>query len=423
MSIILNPEKPLVRTGYSDFPAVPSGWEISKVKYVGDYINGLAFKPEDWEEEGIPIIRIQNLTKAEARANCTTKIFHPKYKVKSGDILISWSASLSVHVWLQDEAWLNQHIFKAIPRTNKVLKDYFFWLANWFIKEMAKETHGSTLQHITWPKFGNFKVPLPPKNVQMKISEYLNVKIQLMDKLIASQEKLIQLIREKKDQSLDEVITRGTNTKVKLKKTDVPWIDEIPNHWDVFRGKFLFKEMKRPVRTSDDIITCYRDGQVALRSKRRADGYTLAVIEHGYQGIRKGDLVIHSMDAFAGAVGISEDDGKCTPEYVVLTSKKEYVHSEYFSFLLRVMAKRNFIFVLCPSVRERAPRYRYAKFAETSLVCPPFDEQKMIVKRVYELRAQFDALESKAIRQIELLEEKKVALISDVILGNINLSK
>ena len=72
----------------------------------------------------------------------------------------------------------------------------------------------------------------------------------------------------------------------------------------------MFKEKSREVRNIDGIVTVFRDGQVCLRSRRKNSGFTMAILEHGYQGIRKGDLVIHSMDAFAGAIGVSEDDGK-----------------------------------------------------------------------------------------------------------------
>ena len=85
----------------------------------------------------------------------------------------------------------------------------------------------------------------------------------------------------------------------------VDWIGTIPSTWDVQRAKWLFKRMDRAVRPDDDIVTCFRDGEVTLRNNRRTEGFTTALKEIGYQGIRKGDLVIHAMDAFAGAIGVS----------------------------------------------------------------------------------------------------------------------
>ena len=97
------------------------------------------------------------------------------------------------------------------------------------------------------------------------------------------------------------------------KDSGVEWIGDVPASWSVERGKWLFVKKDRPVRPEEEIVTCFRDGQVTLRNNRRTEGFTNALKEHGYQGLRKGDLVIHAMDAFAGAIGVSDSDGKSTP--------------------------------------------------------------------------------------------------------------
>ncbi|MBN0810095.1 hypothetical protein JTL97_35330, partial [Pseudomonas aeruginosa] len=99
-------------------------------------------------------------------------------------------------------------------------------------------------------------------------------------------------------------------------------------------------------------MTAYRDGQVTLRANRGLAGYTEAILEGGYQGIRKGQLVLNSMDAFEGAIGVSESDGKCTPEYVVCDSLSRNYLPEYFAYLLREMALARYIQVICNAVRQ-----------------------------------------------------------------------
>ena len=92
-------------------------------------------------------------------------------------------------------------------------------------------------------------------------------------------------------------------------------LGEIPRHWRMVRTKWLFNRMERPTRLNDDTVTCFRDGVVTLRRNRRVLGFTESLKEIGYQGVRRGDLVIHAMDAFAGACGVANADGKCTPVY------------------------------------------------------------------------------------------------------------
>ena len=133
------------------------------------------------------------------------------------------------------------------------------------------------------------------------------------------------------------------NQYQRYKDSGISWIGEIPEAWHVRRLKTLFQLENRPTRDDDEIITAFRDGQVTLRSKRREDGFTNALKEIGYQGVRTGDLVIHAMDAFAGAIGVSDSDGKSTPVYSVCTARSATVETRYYGLLLRYMALSGFI--------------------------------------------------------------------------------
>jgi len=150
--------------------------------------------------------------------------------------------------------------------------------------------------------------------------------------------------------------------KFRLKGSGIPWLCEIPEHWPLFRAKYLWRECSLPVRDGDEMVTCFRDGQVTLRKNRREDGFTNAVKELGYQGVRAGQLVLHSMDAFAGAIGVSDSEGKCTPEYIVCDPVKEEVYNPYYGYLLRIMAINGFVQATCTAVRERAPRIHFSDF-------------------------------------------------------------
>lgn len=142
------------------------------------------------------------------------------------------------------------------------------------------------------------------------------------------------------------------------KDSDIPWIGRVPADWGSLRLANVFRLNARPVRDSDEIITAFRDGQVTLRSKRREEGFTNAVKEIGFQGILKGDLVIHAMDAFAGAIGVSDADGKSTPVYSVRTPVHDGINVRYFGFLLRYMALSGFINSLAKGIRERSTDFR-----------------------------------------------------------------
>lgn len=205
------------------------------------------------------------------------------------------------------------------------------------------------------------------------------------------------------------------------KPSGIQWVEKIPSHWGAERAKWLFNRMERPVRPEDDVVTAFRDGQVTLRTNRRTEGFTNAIQEHGYQGIRKGDLVIHAMDAFAGAIGVSDSDGKSTPVYAACVPRGEYpINSYYYAYLLRYMAHSGYIESLSKGIRERSTDFRFAEFRELPLPIPDQDEQDCIVAFLDQKTAEIDAAIAKKERLIELMQEQKGLLINHAVTCGLN---
>lgn len=265
-------------------------------------------------------------------------------------------------------------------------------------------------------------IPTPPEVEQTAIAAFLDRETAKIDALVAEQERLIELLKEKRQAVISHAVTKGLNPKVPMKDSGVEWLGEIPAHWRLERGRFLFRKLELPPEPDDGVVTAFRDGQVTLRENRRTDGFTVAVLEVGYQHVRQGDLVVHGMDAFAGAIGVSESTGKCTPEYAVLTPLRDDLNG-YFALVLRLMAQRDFIFVICPSVRERAPRFRFEALKDVVLPVPPVEEQREILSFVESEGRAVSALVTEAQRAIELLQERRVALISAAVTGQIDVRK
>lgn len=176
----------------------------------------------------------------------------------------------------------------------------------------------------------------------------------------------------------------------------------------------MFARMARPVREEDEVITCFRDGEVTLRKNRRTEGFTESFKEIGYQGIRKGDLVIHQMDAFAGAIGVSDSDGKGTPVYICLQPKIE-CNNVYYAHLLRVMAHSGFIKSLYRGIRERSSDFRFETLARLSLPLPPLSEQLSIVSYLDGKVSAMDRLVLLTQQKVEHLKALKQAIIQQTV--------
>lgn len=204
------------------------------------------------------------------------------------------------------------------------------------------------------------------------------------------------------------------------KDSGIYFLPNIPQSWQVLKAKYLFKQEKRAVRPTDEIVTCFRDGQVTLRRNRRTEGYTNSLKEIGYQGVRKGDLVIHNMDAFAGAIGVSDSDGKGTPVYSCCTAIRNDINQYYYCYLLRYLARNGFILSLAKGIRERSTDFRFADFKELYLPVPSIREQDAIVSYINTQCAKIDEAIAQQQKMIDLLNERKQIIINNAVTKGLN---
>lgn len=199
-----------------------------------------------------------------------------------------------------------------------------------------------------------------------------------------------------------------------MKPSSMEWVGDMPAHWDVIRGKYILRYMQKSVREDDGVITCFRDGEVTLRSNRREDGFTMSDKEIGYQGIDVGDLVVHGMDGFAGSIGISDSRGKASPVLNVLDTDQ---CKRYIMYYLRSMAYSDVFLALATGIRVRSCDLRWNKLAELSYPVPPLDEQNAIVKHIDSVLSKADAVIADKKAQLTTLDEYKKSLIFEYVTG------
>lgn len=202
----------------------------------------------------------------------------------------------------------------------------------------------------------------------------------------------------------------------KMKDSGIEWIGEIPNHWDCVKGKYVLRYVQKPVKDNDGVITCFRDGEVTLRSNRREEGFTVADKEIGYQGIDVGDLVVHGMDGFAGAIGISDSRGKASPVLNVLDTDE---NKRYIMYYLRSLAFREVFLAMATGIRVRSCDLRWNKLSELIYLIPPQKEQLSIVNFLDSKCAEINALIADIQVQIDTLEQEKRSIISEAVTGKL----
>lgn len=197
-----------------------------------------------------------------------------------------------------------------------------------------------------------------------------------------------------------------------MKDSGVEWIGRIPKTWEVKAGKYCLTLLKRIPSSDDQVVTCFRDGEVTLRSERREEGFTISEKEIGYQGVKTGDLVVHGMDGFAGAIGISKFDGKGSPILNVLDS---YSNKQFLAYYLRAAAFKGYFLATATGIRVRSCDLRWPKLAKMPILLPPLAAQQAIADYLDSKCSQIDQLTDNIKQQIASLSEYKKALITQAV--------
>ncbi|GHG88161.1 restriction endonuclease subunit S [Pseudodonghicola xiamenensis] len=344
--------------------------------------------------------------------------------VQPGDIIIrgtdlqndmtSLRTGLARNTGIITSAYINLR-----PKADIDPKFLHYLLHSYDVKKVFYALGSGLRQNLSYEDFKYLRLPIPSPEEQRAIAAFLDGKCATIDEAVRIKEEQIRLLAERRQILIQQAVTRGLNPAAPMKDSGIDWIGQIPAHWEAQRFKYLFEQSRLPVRPGDEVVTSFRDGQVTLRSNRRLEGFTEAIIEGGYQGIRVGQLVLNSMDAFEGAIGVSESDGKCTPEYVICDPIQDGLSQQYFAYLLREMALARYIQVICNAVRQRAVRIRFNNLAHRFVVVPPADEQKHIVEFVEATKKRIgDAITLKE-TQITALREYKTSLINAAVTGKI----
>ena len=280
--------------------------------------------------------------------------------------------------------------------------------------ETSSRGVGTIQRNIFAPWLLNCWTVLPPLDEQKRISDYLDAKCSEIDTLAADIQAQIDTLEQYKRSVITEAVTKGLNPDVEMKDSGIQWIGMMPAHWDCIRGKYILKYIQKPVRDDDGVITCFRDGEVTLRSNRREDGFTMADKEIGYQGIDVGDLVVHGMDGFAGAIGISDSRGKASPVLNVLDTEQ---NKRYIMYFLRSMAYSDVFLALATGIRVRSCDLRWNKLSELFYPVPPLEEQEAIVDYIDSILRRTDEVIAAKKEQLSTLEAYKKSLIYEYVTG------
>lgn len=403
-------------SGILGYGPIPHNWKISKVKYITKFKAGVAHEGS-WDYDGNYIIVNSRFVSTEGDTQYKFSDKQPLPLV-TDDICIVLSdlpngRALARCLYITDnnKYTLNQRV--GAFYSYNIFGRFFYYLMDRNVG-LLKYDDGMNQTNLQYEDVYNCEVIIPPEQEQIRIACLLDKKCDDIKAIVSDIQSQIEILEEYKRSVITEAVTKGLDPDVEMRDSGVQWIGMMPTHWDCQRGKYILRYVQKPVRDDDGVITCFRDGEVTLRSNRREEGFTMADKEIGYQGIDVGDLVVHGMDGFAGAIGISDSRGKASPVLNVLDTEQ---NKRYIMYYLRSMAYNDVFVALATGIRVRSCDLRWNKLAELLYPMPPVEEQQAIVEHIDSVLERTNAIIADKKQQIESIEEYKKSLIFEYVTG------
>lgn len=278
----------------------------------------------------------------------------------------------------------------------------------------------ATIAHFTADKVNNLTVALAPEPEQRLIAEFLDRETGKIDALVEQQETLLKQLEEKRAATISHVVTKGLDLSVPMKDSGVEWLGQVPAHWDVFQARRLFRLIDDVTEDgTGELLTVSHLTGVSRRSEKSVSMFE-AEDKEGYRQVVAGDLIINTMWAWMGAMGIAPEDGIVSPAYTVYRPKPDAFLPAYVAGLVRSRHLITEMTRYSKGIWSSRLRLYANEFFQLRLPRPPVEEQQRIAEFLEKHLSEAEALATEARKNIALLRERRSALISAAVTGRID---
>ncbi len=359
-------------------------------------------------------------------SNTSRKITQEGYKncgatiVQPGSLIITSRAPVG-NIAISDVEMCTNQGCKSLERikADRTSPKFYYYYLLAQKESLQSVSRGSTFFEINADDLGAFKVVNFELKTQTKIANCLDQKTAELDQLVRAKQRLLKLLDEKKRTLIAFTVTRGLNPDdAPLKDSGIPWLGKIPVHWEIERTKWLLPEIDERSETGEeDLLSVSHLTGVTLRSEKDVNMFMAESLE-GYKKCKAGDLVINTLWAWMGAMGVSPVDGIISPAYNVYRPVSG-IESDYIDLLVRTPDFICEITRYSKGVWSSRLRLYPEGLYEACLPVPPLSEQKEIVVEINKQLKQFKELKSITEKTIALLQERRTALISAAVTGKL----
>lgn len=411
---------------------VPEKWKLAKLKHVcRKPIAGGTPKTDDekyWCDsgEGVPWVSIADLTANSVIYSTKKDVTQHGIDSKNLSILPAGTLLYSIFATLGkvSEAGVplttNQAILGLLPEVN-FEKRFLHWVLTGIESYVKYTASSNTQDNLNSEKVSNLPIVVPFFEEQTAIANFLDRETAKIDTLIAKQERMIELLNEKRSALISHAVTKGIDLNVKMKDSGVEWLGEVPEHWEIIQSRRLFKERKdRAIEGDEQLTASQKYGIISQKEFMELEGRRVVQVITGSEILKRvepNDFVI-SMRSFQGGLEWCGRVGSMSSAYIALIPIK-HVIPRYFTYLFKCQPYIQALQSTSNLVRD-GQALRFENFSLVSLMIVPENEQIAIADYLDTQTTKIDTLIAKARQAIELMKERRTALISAVVTGKID---
>ena len=424
---------------------VPEHWDVVRLRQLGPLLKGSGASKEDVVDEGVPCVRYGDLYTTHsffirAARTCVTEERSADYTpIQQGDVLFAASGEKMAEIGksavnlMPTTAYCGGDIILLRPTDVGELDVPFLGYAcdcHASSVQKASMGRGTTIKHIYPDELKRLVLTIPPRAEQTGIAAFLDSETSKIDALVAEQERLIELLKEKRQAVISHAVTKGLNPDARMKDSGIEWLGEVPAHWRVIALKRI-ASVNTGVAKGKDNTSRATITVPYLRVANVQDGYlsldSVAEIEIGASeleryALKPGDVLMNEGGDFdklgRGCVWNGEID-PCITQNHVFAVRPSGVASEWLNAITS-SEYAQFYFMARSKQSTNLASISSTNLMELPVVLPPAEEQAAILAHIAIQTTRFDELTSEAQRGIELLQERRTALISAAVTGQID---
>lgn len=404
-------------SGISWIGEIPSHWEV---KRLGAF---LARFNSDSGDTNIKI-GLENITSWTGKFIKTDTIYDGKGSYfEKGDILYGKLRPYLAKTWVAEFNGQAVGDFYVLRCKNSSYNHFvkLLLLNKQLVYLLDSFTYGAKMPRVSWNDMSRVYIPYPPLDEQKKIVEYLSTKTSLIDAQQSAREKEIRLLEELKQAEIANVVTRGLNPDVPMKDSGIPWIGQIPAHWEIMRMKRIFSESNEKTDSEGGcLLSLSQYTGITPKIEGQKIGMFEAESTIGYNIVHPGQFVMNIMLAWNGSYALSEYEGIISPAYSVFNFNFD-CEKKYFHYLIRLHSYAGAFKTQSRGIIESRLRLYPNYFYQFPCIVPPIEEQRAIVEFIEQKNKAIDDMIANLRAEIDFLTEYKQRLIADAVTGQIKI--